>query len=103
TLRVYAGDDCHGDIYLDDGKSFDYRSGQFFRQHFTCEVTADHHLVVHIDAAQGSFVPWWNELRIEAMGWTPAAKELVSPIAKLPLKQDGNAWTAVVAAPHAAT
>jgi alpha-glucosidase len=102
TLRVYVGNDCHGEIYLDDGKTFDYRSGQFFRQHFTCEVAANHHLVVHIATPEGSFVPWWSQLRIEALGWTPAAKEMTSPTAKTPLRQEGNAWTATVAAPHAA-
>ena len=26
TLRVYAGENCHGDLYQDDGKSFAFRS-----------------------------------------------------------------------------
>jgi alpha-glucosidase len=40
TLRVYAGDDCHGDRYQDDGKSFAFRSGQFLRLHVSCAVKA---------------------------------------------------------------
>jgi len=41
TLRVYAGGNCHGDLYQDDGKSFAFRSGQFLRLHFSCEVKPD--------------------------------------------------------------
>jgi hypothetical protein len=65
-------------------------------QHFTCAVTADHHLVVHLAAPQGSFVPWWTQLRIDVMGWTPVSKELTSPTEKLPLKPVDNAYTATV-------
>lgn len=100
-LRVYTGANCHGDIYQDDGKTFAYRFGQFFRRHFTCEVTANHNLVIHIGAAQGSFTPWWNQLRIEALGWTPISKELTFPTGKLSLKQVGNAWIATVPKPPA--
>ena len=96
TLRVYPGANCHGDIYQDDGKSFAFRSGQFFRQHFTCEVRSDHSLVVHVAAAQGSFVPWWHQLRVEVFGWTPASKELITPAEKLPLQHSGGIWAATV-------
>lgn len=104
TLRVYTGSNCQGDIYLDDGKTFAFRSGQFFRQHFTCEVAANHNLIIHITAPQGTFTPWWTQLRIEALGWTPVSKDLRLPTGKIPLKQAGNAWIATVpeASPTAA-
>jgi alpha-glucosidase len=71
TLRVYVGENCRGDLYQDDGKSFAFRSGQFLRLHFSCEAKPDGSLIVHLSAREGSFIPWWKQVRVEAFGWTP--------------------------------
>jgi alpha-glucosidase len=79
TLRVFvpptdaasSPDACHGDLYADDGKSYDFRSGAFLRLHITCSVAADGSLTVSIPKREGTFRPWWSELRIEAVGFTP--------------------------------
>jgi alpha-glucosidase len=75
TLRVYvpaAGSsgtsDCHGSIYLDDGVSFAFRKGAFLRMDSTCAVVGDQ-LHIRIGAHQGSFQPWWHDLRVEVYGW----------------------------------
>jgi alpha-glucosidase len=71
TLRVYpnlAGAKCEGSIYQDDGTSFSYREGKFFRQYFSCTEASDGSVTVHIDAPTGSFTPWWTQLRIEVYG-----------------------------------
>ena len=82
TLRVYAGDNCHGNIYQDDGHTFDYKKGAFFRQHFTCELTGSNQLKVHIDAPEGAFKPWWTQIKIEAYGLPkPATKTIPAPTA----------------------
>ena len=71
TLRVYppeanaATPDCSGDVYLDDGVSFNFRNGDFLRLHITCSVSADGALTVNIPARQGRYKPWWISLRIE--------------------------------------
>jgi alpha-glucosidase len=70
TLRVYAGNPCRGDLYLDDGKSYAYLQGDYLRMKFSCEVTADG-LRLHIGPHQGSYLPWWKEIRAEIYGWTP--------------------------------
>ncbi len=41
TLRVYAGNACGGDLYLDDGKSYAFERGDSLRMHFSCKVTPD--------------------------------------------------------------
>jgi len=92
TLRVYAGGNCRGDLYQDDGKSFAFRTGQFLRQHFSCEIRADGTLVVHLSAHEGSFVPWWKQVRLEAFGWTPRSKQATSATGTYVLEQSGNAW-----------
>ena len=71
TLRVYpnlAGAKCEGSIYQDDGTSFGYREGKFYRQHFSCMEAADGSVTVSLDAPTGSFTPWWTQLRIEVYG-----------------------------------
>lgn len=71
TLRVYAGDDCHGSLYADDGRSFAYLHGVFLRMSFACATAADG-LRLQVSPHEGRFVPWWKQLRIEVFGWTPA-------------------------------
>jgi alpha-glucosidase len=72
TLRIYPptskDQPCVGDVYADDGHSFDYRNGQFARVHFRC--TTDGNLTLHlsIDRTEGTYTPWWHEYRIEIVG-----------------------------------
>lgn len=66
-LRVYPGPDCHGSIYTDDGTSFAYKTGAYFRQSFTCEATPSG-VTVKLSAPEGTFTPWWTQLRVTAYG-----------------------------------
>jgi alpha-glucosidase len=68
TLRVFPGNDCHGDLYQDDGKSFDFRKGAYLRLHFTCAVDASGAVIVSIPQREGTFKPWWTSYRIEVVG-----------------------------------
>jgi alpha-glucosidase len=75
TLRVYAptpGAACHGDLYQDDGISYNFRKGDYLRLHLTCALSADGALTVTIPAREGGFKPWWTQLRIEAIGLATA-------------------------------
>jgi alpha-glucosidase len=96
TLRVYAGKNCHGDLYQDDGTSFDFRRGSYFRRHFSCEEQSDGSLTVSLAAPEGSFKPWWSEVRFEVIGWTPRTKQLTTPSGSTPLAQSNHGWTATV-------
>jgi len=71
TLRVYAGDDCRGSLYTDDGKSFAYQQGSYLRMNFACTVTS-HGIDVSISKHEGTFAPWWKDLRLEIYGWNPS-------------------------------
>ena len=71
TLRIYAGDDCRGSIYTDDGESFAYERGNFLRMNFACTVTSSG-IEVTVSKHEGSFVPWWTNLRFEIYGWSPS-------------------------------
>ncbi|HEX4155408.1 MAG TPA: TIM-barrel domain-containing protein [Acidobacteriaceae bacterium] len=74
TLRVFSpapGGACAGDLYEDDGQSYDFRRGDSLRLHITCSVDAEGVLRVSIPAPEGRFQPWWRKVRVEAVGWTP--------------------------------
>jgi alpha-glucosidase len=73
TLRVYAGEECKGTLYLDDGKSYDFQQGKFLRMDSTCSL--DHNqLHVRVGPHQGSYKAWWSEITIEVYGW-PSPRE----------------------------
>jgi alpha-glucosidase len=59
---------CHGTLYLDDGISFAFRNGAYLRMESTCELTPEG-LRIHIGRHDGTFQPWWHDLRIEVYGY----------------------------------
>lgn len=69
-LRVYAGSDCRGTLYTDDGQSFAYKHGVYLRENFTCVVSPDG-IRITISKREGSFIPWWKEIQIKVYGWSP--------------------------------
>lgn len=72
TLRVYAGDDCNGSVYQDDGRTYNYKNGAFLRMKFTCQITQNgFHL--HAGPQEGTYPAWWKQIRIEIYGWKPSA------------------------------
>jgi len=81
TLRVFpnlSGQPCQGDVYQDDGKTFDFRSGAFLRLHFTCEASADGSLSVSISSREGNYHPWWSGFQIEVVGFNPKTMQFSS-------------------------
>lgn len=70
TLRVYVGEDCKGSLYQDDGKSFDFRQGNYLRMEATC-TTEGKTLHVSVGPHQGSYPAWWSTIAIEVYGWYP--------------------------------
>ena len=74
-LRVYPGDDCRGSLYLDDGKTFAYTHGEILRVEYSCQP-APESLAVTISRHQGSYKPWWKEVRVEIFGVEKVPKEV---------------------------
>ena len=106
TLRVYpnaVGAKCEGSIYQDDGSSFAYRDGKFFRQHFSCAEAADGSVTVHLDAPTGSFTPWWTQLRIEVYGLTSARHSATANGKSAAIESGQTSSSVVVSASAAAT
>ncbi len=73
TLRVYAGADCNGTLYQDDGRTYGYQHGNFLRMKFDCQIGSDgFHL--NIGPHEGSYPAWWKNVQIEIYGWSPEKK-----------------------------
>jgi alpha-glucosidase len=76
TLRVYPGNDCHGSLYLDDGKTLAYKRGEMLRMEFSCTETPSG-IALHIGNHQGTFQPWWKQIRVEVYGWDAKGARVV--------------------------
>ena len=76
TLRVYAGENCSGSLYLDDGRSYEFRKGAYLRMRFNCAVDMDG-LHLTVGAHQGSYPAWWKQIRAEVYGWKPVKGTVV--------------------------
>jgi alpha-glucosidase len=74
-LRVYAGDDCHGALYQDDGHSYDYQKGAFLRVAYTCAL-ADAGVTVVSRIEKNGFKPWWNDAELKIYGFASSPKEV---------------------------
>ena len=85
TLRVYpysmasqVPEMCAGEVYTDDGHTFDFRKGVYARIRFTCDVDMGGNVHVRINPQEGSWTPWWTQYRIEVVGWTPKEKRAMA-------------------------
>jgi alpha-glucosidase len=78
TLRVFTGDNCEGSVYQDDGETYDFRKGTYFRQNFACTVSPDGTVTVSLAKAEGTLEPWWTSVRIEVVGFPAATSKAVS-------------------------
>ena len=58
---------CEGTIYTDDGISFAFRKGEFYRAAASC-VRTSQEIKVQMSAAQGTYKPWWKELDLVLLG-----------------------------------
>lgn len=64
-LLVYPGQNCAGDLYLDDGHTFNYRRGEYLRTSFSCSVAPGNALTVQMNAVQGSYKPWFQQVQFK--------------------------------------
>ncbi len=94
TLRIYAGDPCHGELYLDDGKTYAFEHGDYLRTKFTCQITSDG-LRIRIGAHEGSYPAWWKQVRVEAYGWKPTRGEAAIDAGKssVPVTRAGEGFS----------
>jgi alpha-glucosidase len=63
-LLVYPGENCGGDLYLDDGRTFNYRHGEYLRTAFSCTVNAANAVTVQMNPVEGSYKPWFQQMEL---------------------------------------
>ena len=74
-LRVYAGEDCRGSLYEDDGHTFAYQKGEFLRVNYSCKVSPNS-IAVTSSATNSSFHPWWSNAAVTIFGISTEPKEI---------------------------
>jgi len=74
-IKVYAGEDCHGSLYEDDGHTFAYQRGEFRRTNYTCQISPGS-LVVNATTKENKFQPWWHAAHVTIFGTPAQPKEL---------------------------
>jgi alpha-glucosidase len=78
-LRVYPssdrGADCSGSLYLDDGHTNAYQKDGFVRIGYSCQVS-ENSVTVSSTAWQGSYQPWWTNIKLEVFGAANEPKEV---------------------------
>lgn len=66
-LNVYPGEQCSGSVYTDDGNSFAYTKGNYYRRSFSCTVSDDQ-VTVKFGAVEGSYKPSWQKVIVSVPG-----------------------------------
>ena len=74
-LRVYAGDDCHGSLYEDDGHSFGYQKGELFRARYFCQI-APNAITITGTTEKNGYQPWWSTAELTVFGTNTQPKEV---------------------------
>jgi len=64
-LDVYPGENCHGQLYFDDGVSI---RGESLRQELSCGASPQG-LALHFNARSGTWRPWWTAIEVTVHGW----------------------------------
>lgn len=66
TLHVWPGPDCRGELYLDAGEGFGYRSGELRRVSYSCQPAPDGIAVTA--TSTGSYPTWWTATEVVVHG-----------------------------------
>jgi alpha-glucosidase len=67
-LNIYAGPDCAGELYDDDGHSIAFAHGGYARQAVRCTTDAAGVRTVTLAPREGSWHPWWHQIALVVHG-----------------------------------
>ena len=66
-----SGPNCRGSIYTDDGNSFGYKRGDYYRGQLSCESSGNS-VKVAIAAGEGKYIPWWKSYYVVVVDFPKA-------------------------------
>jgi len=75
-LRVYPGPKCLDSIYTDDGTSFGYKRGDYYRGQLSCESSGNS-VKVTIAGGEGKYTPWWTSYNVVVMDAAKAPTSVI--------------------------
>jgi alpha-glucosidase len=100
-LRVYAGDDCRGSLYEDDGHTFAYQAGEFLRVSYSCQASVGS-MTVTSSTEKSGFQPWWNSAEVTIFGAASEPKEVrIGDQVVYEWHYDGESHTVTLTVPDA--
>ena len=100
-LRVYAGDDCRGSLYEDDGHSFAYQRGELLRVKYSCQASPGS-VTITSTTEKSSFQPWWNSAEVTVFGASTQPKEVkITDHAIHEWRYDASAHSVILNVPDA--
>jgi alpha-glucosidase len=100
-LRVYAGNDCRGSLYEDDGHTFAYQRGELLRVTYSCQASPSS-IIVTATTEKSSFQPWWNSAEVTVFGASTQPKEIrIGDRAIHEWRYDSAAHSVIFAVPDA--
>jgi alpha-glucosidase len=76
-LHVYPGPDAAGGIYADDGASFAYRRGEYFRQTFAFSSSPGR-MTLCLGEREGTWEPWWRQIAVVMHGADQAGRNVTA-------------------------
>ncbi len=98
-----GGEDAHGTLYDDDGRSMAYARGVFLRQRVRCRASANG-LTLAFAGREGTYEPVWRELRVTVRGWAHPAAWVGAPDAQpVAASVEGGTARFVIPAPSGPT
>ena len=100
-LDVYPGKGCHGELYLDDGKSMGYTRGDYLRQSLRCAISTKR-LMIEFSPREGHYPPWWSAVDVVVHGWSSDAKVTARSVIKATLDQNAKTLSFSLAEPNGA-
>jgi alpha-glucosidase len=100
-IKAYAGENCRGSLYEDDGHTFAYQRGEFRRTNFACEVSSSA-ITVSATTEKSAYQPWWHAARVTMVGVSAEPKQLrIGQQATRDWQYDAKSHSVTVIVPNA--
>ena len=100
-LHVYAGEDCSGALYEDDGHTFAYQKGEILRVNYSCQISPAS-VTVTSSIQKNGYKPWWASVELTVHGRATAPKGVqIGDVVARDWRYDSQAHTVTLTVPDA--
>jgi alpha-glucosidase len=99
-IKVYAGQNCQGSLYEDDGHTFTYQRGEFRRTNYACKVSSGS-IEVSATTEKNNFQPWWHAAQVTIIGVPNEPKQVRTGQQATDSRYDAKSHSVIVSIPEA--